>query len=66
MDDSSFGLYRVVHRLASCVVGMIQNSGRSLLKFFRFLQFIVLKKCDEFFSISIQGASLYIDVFVCT
>ena len=47
VHDSSCGLYRFVHRLASCMVGMIQNLGRSLclsssLKLFRFLHLFSL------------------------
>ena len=57
MDDSSCGLCRVVHRLASYMVGMIQNLGRSISGFNGYFHFIVLKKGDDFFPISIQGAT---------
>ena len=51
-------VYVVVHRLASCMVGMIKNLGRSLcirslLKFSPYLQLFSVhcpEKGDEFFS----------------
>ena len=69
-EDSSCGLCRVDHHLASCMVGMTQNLGISPLcllfylcfpGYYSYFKFIVMKKVDEVFPKSMYICTFFIN-----